>query len=110
MITALFFLVNPAVSQIELISNGNFESGGTLSCGYSDPNAIPAYSWLNAIHRNELYDAGTYDLLGNIILQKLSTQETNLTIDISNHAQGIYYVKAVSSEGEIVGIKKVVVR
>lgn len=51
-----------------------------------------------------------YDLLGNIVLQKVNVQPTDLNIDISNNARGVYYVKVVSIEGEILGIKKVVVQ
>ena len=72
----------------------------------SDPNT-GTFLLTNINSASGIY---VYDLIGNVVFQNLNTQEGNLNIDISNHAQGIYYVKAVSQEGEILGIKKVVVQ
>lgn len=50
------------------------------------------------------------DIIGNIVSHVSANNNHSETVDFTNQPQGIYFIKAVSSSGELLGIEKVVVQ
>ena len=70
------------------------------------PNPSKGIFRISTNSNQTLKDIIVYDVLGNIIYQQLKEKETTVTIDLSAHAKGVYFVKVI--EDTRVSLSKVV--
>lgn len=85
---------NDATTVFAVLNNDSFQKDASVMVY---PN--PAVSVLNLTAASEIQSIQLYDAQGRILETRVSVNETSVTLDVSNRAAGLYFVKVITEQG-----------
>jgi hypothetical protein len=91
---------NDAETVFQSLNNPDFQNDASISVYPNPTNGIVTVNCNNSIKSIELYDVQGRLLQTNLV------NENQTSIDISNQAKGVYFLKIVSEKG--IGVQKIV--
>ena len=72
------------------------------------PNPSTGLIYISIANYSKLVDLSVYNLLGELITEKLGVNNENLSLDLSNNESGVYFVKIATDDDAFV--KRVVIK